>query len=290
MRFRVVVIGALLGLVMPMLGATVALAEECNPNDPTLLKPDLIALPPSRVRVLQRTGLRRVVFATKIGNVGKGPLIIQGKTVNTPSGAVTQATQIIRRSNGTECSYPSGSFEFHASHNHFHLNDFSSYELHKGAPLTGELAAKADKISFCIADLEALRGVDTPRQVLGQCGTQEGVQGISVGWADVYDNYLPEQWIDIPADLPPGSYFLSNTADPDDLLLEEKEDRESNSGSVSVSIPSLIGAPAIPTPTATTGNGPPPTATSSRPTRPARPPMMNRPPRPPRPTPIRVPR
>jgi len=290
MKLKQVVMGVL--VMGPLFLANPVRAELCDVNDPRLLKPDLIALPPSRVRVLQRSGVRRVIFATKIGNVGKGPLIIHGNTVNTPSGPVTQATQVIRRNDGSECDYPSGSFEFHASHNHFHLNDFSTYELRSGAPLTGPLVAKADKVSFCIADLEALRGTNTQRQVLAQCGVQEGVQGLSVGWADVYDNYLPEQWVDVPADVPAGYYFLSNVADPDDLLLEENEGIEANTGTSSVSVPIVIGGAGVPpTATATLGSAQPtPTATVRGPVRPPRPPRPPRAPRPARPTPIRVPR
>ncbi len=289
MRARLSLIVGILPLI---LGSPVP-AEDCNPSDPTLLKPDLVALPPSRVRVLQRGTTRRVIFATKIANLGKGPLIIHGKTINTPSGPITQATQIIKRSDGSECGYMAGSFEFHVSHNHFHLNDFSSYELHADAPLSGRLVAKSDKISFCVADIEPVRGMETQRQVLAQCGTQEGIQGISVGWADVYDNYLPEQWVDVAPDVAPGAYFLTNVADPDDLLLEENESRESNAGSVSISVPAVIGASTgQPTPTATTAaTGPTPTRTSvarpPRPPRAARPPHPIRPQRPPRPTPIR---
>jgi len=293
MKIRSFVACALLPLALVGRGQ----AEVCDVNDPTLLKPDLVALPPSRVRVLQRGTTRRVIFATKIANLGKGPLIIQGKTINTPSGPVTEATQVIKRSNGGECDYPAGTFEFHVSHNHFHLNDFSSYEIYKGTPLVGSPVAKSDKISFCVADIEMVRGNNSQRQVLAQCGTQEGVQGISVGWADVYDNYLPEQWVDVDPSVPAGAYFLTNVADPDNLLLEENESHESNAGSVSVSIPALIGAATGPLPTATaTSAVPSPTVPGvrtpvTRPTRLPRPGRMDRPVRPdraPRPTPIRT--
>ena len=43
-----------------------AQAADCDANDPTLLKPDLIAEPPTHVRVLSRLGHRVVIFSTTI--------------------------------------------------------------------------------------------------------------------------------------------------------------------------------------------------------------------------------
>ncbi|HLF37050.1 MAG TPA: lysyl oxidase family protein, partial [Anaerolineales bacterium] len=46
--------------------------------------------------------------------------------------------------------------------------------------------------------------------------------GLSVGWADVYDHYLPGQSIDISG-LPDGIYALMSTADPYNLIQESDE-------------------------------------------------------------------
>ena len=127
---------------------------------------------------------------------------------------------------GTTCEHVAGYFEFHASHKHWHVNDFAAYELRKDDPFTGELMAKSDKVSFCLADITQLRGYRGPRQVFADCTKQESVQGISVGFADVYDSYLPDQWIDLDLDgntpVPAGTYFLVNVADPDNLILGDQ--------------------------------------------------------------------
>ena len=47
-------------------------------------------------------------------------------------------------------------------------------------------------------------------------------QGISVGWADVYDKGLDGQTIDITG-VPTGKYWLSVTADPLNRLVESNE-------------------------------------------------------------------
>ena len=49
-----------------------------------------------------------------------------------------------------------------------------------------------------------------------------GRQGLSVGWADVYDHYLPGQSIDISG-MPDGIYALISTADPYNLIQESDE-------------------------------------------------------------------
>lgn len=249
---------------------SVAIAAPCNPSDPTLVKPDITALTPLRARVQQREGSRKLYFTTKIANVGRGPLIIEGKTVQTPFGPLTEATQIVRRSNGTTCEQKVGTFEFHTSHNHFHLNDFAEYQLRKGDPYTGEIVARASKISFCLTDNEPLKDsrFNGQRQVDANCSVQEGVQGISSGWADVYDDFYPEQYVELDichpsGGVPGGQYWLVNVADPDDLLLEENEDFVSNAGVVSVNIPARVANQ--PVPPCPGGPSPQPTATQSGP-------------------------
>jgi hypothetical protein len=49
-----------------------------------------------------------------------------------------------------------------------------------------------------------------------------GRQGLSVGWVDVYDHYLPGQSIDISG-VPDGVYALISTADPFNLIQESDE-------------------------------------------------------------------
>lgn len=253
-----------------LLSSGPAFAQPCDPADPALVKPDLKAAEPLRARVVQRNGARRLYFTTKIENRGPGPLIVEGKTVSTPFGPVTEATQILWRQDGSTCRRPAGTFEFHASHNHFHLNDFAEYQLRRGNPLTGEVVARASKVSFCLLDIEPIRGMGGRRQVFGQCGTQEGIQGLSSGWADVYDDFYPEQLIELDScrtdgGVPPGQYWLVNVADPDDVLLEDREDYASNAGWVSVNIPARVGNAPVPSGPNCGSTDPTPVPTAPRP-------------------------
>jgi lysyl oxidase len=237
MRFRWLLISGLLLLAL----LTQARADECDPDDPTLLKPDLIELPMTHVRIIQQFRHRILTFSTAIGNVGAGPLILHGHTIQTDSGPLTQATQEILRSDGTSCTHVAGDFVFHPSHHHFHFEDFEDYQLRKDDPFTGEIVARSAKVSFCLIDIMPIRGFRTLPTVPEDCLNQEGTQGISVGWADVYDRLLPGQSIDLDADpdnpVPAGTYFLVNTANPAKRIWESDDNTIDNSYVVSINVP-----------------------------------------------------
>jgi hypothetical protein len=60
---------------------------------------------------------------------------------------------------------------------------------------------------------------------------QEGVymvNGISVGWADVYNWYLADQYIEVSG-VPDGYYVLETLADPEDTIVELDDDDNASS-------------------------------------------------------------
>src|SRR4030095_10043890 len=61
-------------------------------------------------------------------------------------------------------------------------------------------------------------------------------QGISVGWADVYSQSLPDQWIDV-TDVAPGRYWLEVVADPDNQIVESNE--ENNTTRIAINLKEL---------------------------------------------------
>jgi hypothetical protein len=85
----------------------------------------------------------------------------------------------------------------------------------------GALVAGGNKTSFALIDLEPfalnLPGASPTAQYQGGL-----VQGISVGWADVYDAALPEQWIDVTG-IPSGRYVLEAIVDPEEHIREKEE-------------------------------------------------------------------
>jgi hypothetical protein len=118
-------------------------------------------------------------------------------------------------------------FELSPCHGHYHLHGFSEYELLDQA---GRVVVAGHKQSYCVRDDEALPGTTTP----GDHDCQN--QGLSRGWADVYDASLPCQWIDV-TDVPPGAYVLRVRLNPDHVFAESRYDDDVASVPVEIAPP-----------------------------------------------------
>ena len=83
-------------------------------------------------------------------------------------------------------------------HGHHHIRGYALYELRdaRGRVVGGH------KQAFCLQDTQQVRP-----DALGRGFTCEE-QGLSAGWADVYNRDIPCQWIDVTS-VPPGTYTLS---------------------------------------------------------------------------------
>lgn len=94
-----------------------------------------------------------------------------------------------------------GLFEFSSCHNHYHYIGFAEYTL---SDQNGEVAS-GHKQAFCLMDIADYGGNgDTNR------GYNCSLQGISMGWEDIYSRDLDCQWIDVTG-LPAGPYTLTVT-------------------------------------------------------------------------------
>lgn len=231
---------------------------ECQADDPSLIKPDLVPEVPGDVRTIYEGTDRQMQFTTSVGNIGPGPLILEGVTVSTTDGVFTAAYQRINRRDGSQCAHTAGLFVFHPQHKHWHFDRFVSYELRVDDPVTGQLVGGGEKMSFCLLDIQSVRGfnpVQFPRQLTTQtCSSAEGMYGISVGWEDVYEHFLPGQSIDLDPDrdhqVPEGSYLLVNRVNPDGKIWEADANNNSSFASVKISLaPPVLGAPPLATPT-----------------------------------------
>jgi hypothetical protein len=114
-------------------------------------------------------------------------------------------------------------FVYSPCHDHHHFVDFVRYRLLDG----GNQVAVGYKQAFCLRDNESYvqslpHGYDCEDQ------------GISAGWADLYDRTLDGQWIDI-TDVPPGSYTLEATVNAAGRIPEV--DVRPNTITVPVTIP-----------------------------------------------------
>lgn len=154
-------------------------------------------------------------LTTSMANVGTGRLELRGGAVH---GNTQDVYQRIYEPNGTYSDVLAGSFLYHPGHGHIHFNGFAQYRLREVTPGggVGNIIASGAKVSFCLLDVERYNtsGPSTPQFL--NCGQ---VQGISPGWADVYDRGLPDQSINITG-VPNGTYWLEVVVDPDNLLIE----------------------------------------------------------------------
>jgi len=288
--------GLALGQGVPRSGMPHPSLPECQASDPRLLLPDLVPDTPASVRTRLMGGERIVEFTSSIGNVGPGALLVEGITVTLGGTQVTVGYQLIDRNDGSRCARESGVFEYHPAHSHFHFDDFVGYEVRVGDPNLGPLVVTGEKASYCLIDMTPVRGFDVARHPLLRgritCTEAEGIQGISVGFKDVYDRTLPGQLLslDRPTSIPAGSYFIVNDVDPLGILWESNKANNRAASSFTVggaagplATPSVVVPTATSTPRGTAPGGVSPTATPRlRPTAP-RPPIAVRPTRPARP-------
>jgi len=201
-------------------------------------------------------------FDQVLANTGEGPLefrfLLPADPMSQPTGPIVQR---VYQSDGSVTSRTGGTWQFHPTHQHFHYTGFALSRLFavdasgkKGASAVrarrhrvGSPASTSRKVSFCIVDIEidawAQKG-DAPRSYSAPAclePTPEGylLQGLSAGWADVYDWFLPDQYLDVYG-LADGLYVLETVADPDDTILEA--DESNNCGSVYVRLTGLATA------------------------------------------------
>lgn len=157
-------------------------------------------------------------------NIGIGKLHLYG--VLPANGDGTQdVMQRVFGDNGTYEDRLAGKFLFHDGHNHIHFVDWGAYRIRQILPgdEVGPIVAEGNKTSFCIIDLGVYdSGLPNynPSGEFHSCSST--IQGLSVGWIDVYSKYLPGQSIDITG-VPPGQYWLESEVDPLDHVLESDE-------------------------------------------------------------------
>ena len=159
--------------------------------------------------------LLRVTTAT--ANVGAGPLELRGTEAN------PAVYQRIYRGNGTWYEQLAGTFSFHPGHGHLHFDGWLQFHLRTvtAGNGVGGIIAAGDKTSFAILDLDE-HDPNMPGAPQNSVYTGGLTQGISVGWRDIYDKSLADQWIDV-TNVPPGSYWLESVVDPDNRVQESNE-------------------------------------------------------------------
>jgi hypothetical protein len=160
--------------------------------------------------VVGGTGYRRLLrFDTVVMNMGDGDLVVGDRS--DPANPYADW------------------FVFHTCHGHYHIRDFSVYELRT---LDGKLVVAGTKQGFCFED--SLKYWNTTSN-----GYNCELQGITSGWGDWYYKQLVGQWIDITG-VPAGDYIVRvtiNKGDKKGPIFEEGENRYPNVAETRIRVP-----------------------------------------------------
>lgn len=120
-------------------------------------------------------------------------------------------------------------FVYHTCHGHYHLRDFSIYEL---VDSKNKTVVAGTKQGFCFEDSFKYDGQKSN-------GYDCENQGITSGWGDWYYKQLVGQWIDITG-IPAGEYTLRVTINKGDVtgpMIGEGENRYPNVYETKVRVP-----------------------------------------------------
>ena len=124
---------------------------------------------------------------------------------NEAEGNTQDVFQRIYQANGSSRDVEAGGFTYFEPHGHSHFDEFVLFNLREVNPdgSIGEVVASGDsKYSFCLLNIRQPFPELTENAIIadGRGGTSCGddVQGISVGYSDVYNSNLENQWIITP--------------------------------------------------------------------------------------------
>lgn len=236
--------GVALGSIAAVAGivAVTARAEGALP-----LPPDLVPLSLDDEELVmagfgERTALR---FSSEVTNRGVGPLEVFASPASAncdgdgdPSNdrdasqrlfADTNFSGVFERgADAVARERHFGCMRYHPPHDHWHVLGFALYRLR--SERSGRLVATTRKLGFCLGDNRpAFADPGAPAAQVYPAGspdprgcTETTIQGLSVGWADIYRYDVPGQAFHV-AGLARGRYCLIARADPDDLLDEVDE-------------------------------------------------------------------
>jgi hypothetical protein len=197
-----------------------------------LLRPDMVAVRATGLHLTFPKSGRRLRFTSSLGDIGLGPLELRpNNNMPCPVGQ-HNAAQIVYRDVNLDgrydatidtayARYRAGCMVYHPAHHHWHFTGSARYTLlAPGNPVP--LVSTVRKVSFCMRDTAAVParyGVwDYPKTYL-ECGRKTR-QGVSVGWMDIYQNFLPGQSLPFPRQYADGLYCLRTVVDPLGQIVE----------------------------------------------------------------------
>jgi len=199
---------------------------------------------PAELEIVEEGDSYRLVFASAVDNVGRGPLLIDGERPGRETRAM-KVRQLVRRTDGgARMRGLPGEIRYAQTetHEHWHLLGFEVYELRAAGE--GTLVRPSEKTGFCLGDRyetekgERVEGKPERAVWTDECGRdQPGLltlqQGISPGYGDDYDPGLEDQFVDV-TNVPPGRYLLVHRTNPERSI--EEASYENNAASVLIQL------------------------------------------------------
>ncbi len=204
-----------------------AIAGRGGGTDLTHLYPDMRTVVPQHLNLVNEHQREILRFSNGIANTGGGPWAMRPDPPLDQATDFTTAIQEIR-SNGayykcgeqpkqvTDCyvvldEFPTSIFEYHATHNHWHIGDVALFEVRKGSPTGPIVGGNSIKTTFCLIDWYKLDdNSPTTERVFFDCYTS--FQGISSGWVDQYHQSTEGQQLDLTGVPDASDYYLVSTA------------------------------------------------------------------------------
>jgi len=207
--------------------------------------PDLMTVVPKHIQLHNKQQQEILRFTNGIANMGQGLWWVEPEfpVENAPESETQKAIQVFANNSVVADEIPpavgnnvvgkclKGEFEFHPTHNHWHMSDVARYKLCDKASFDTARAAgtpeacnhygiAATKVTFCLIDWYKLASNTTssdPTRNFFSCET--GFQGVSPGWVDQYHQSLDDQDLLIN-DIPVGDYVLVTTANHNAVYAE----------------------------------------------------------------------
>jgi hypothetical protein len=176
--------------------------------------PDLDQASPFGVSVVQHGGRSLLVFGSAVDNVGRGPLVVEGRRV----GDRMRTWQIV---GGRRIALPVQlRFVRSETHRHWHFPQFERYELRGPG---GSLVGRDHKSGFCLRDAYETRPLGLAPVWTTECARRRPDaatvrQGISPGFGDDYVPLKEGQSIDVSG--LHGRFVLVHRVNPGHVLRE----------------------------------------------------------------------
>jgi hypothetical protein len=176
--------------------------------------PDLDQATPFGVSVVRRGGRSLLVFGSAVDNVGRAPLLVEGRRV----GGEMRTWQIVgagRIPLPVRLRYVRSE-----THQHWHFPALERYELRRP---DGTLVGRDRKTGFCLRDAYETRPLGRPPVWTSECGLRRPAalvvrQGITPGFGDDYVPLKEGQSIDVTGLR--GRFVLVHRTNPDRVLRE----------------------------------------------------------------------